>query len=195
MPTSDSEPSRLRPLPTAPYDGVPPPMTGEARSRRERRLACAAVEVVEVDEEGQPAIDLAGFSRLDAALQIGLLSRLVQRVGGRDHPPRRDRLRRAVDRIAAAADRRQSERGQSHRGQPDRGESGRGQDFTLSRCRLMLRQAPASRRLHWLVRAENGGIAAQPLVPAAFFACGAGPTAHLDYRLLTTECAREPVQS
>jgi hypothetical protein len=44
----------------------------------------------------------------------------------------------------------------------------------------MLRQAPGSRRLRWLVRAENGGTAAQPLVPAAFFACGAAANNHLE---------------
>jgi tRNA(Ile)-lysidine synthase len=150
------------------------------RSRREHDLAGAAVEAVEFDEAGQPAIDQAGFERLDAGLRTRLLSRLVQRVGGRDHPPRRDRLERAAERLAASA---------------GRGRSGRGQDFTLSRCRLMLRQAPAGRRLRWLVRAENGANPTQPLVPAAFFACGASATAHLGCQPLTTDCNREPVQS
>lgn len=138
---------------------------GEERSFRERRLAQAAVEAVEFDEAGRPAIDQAGFARLDGVLQARLLSRLVQRVGGRDHPPRRDPLERAVERLAHPA---------------ARGKSGRRQDFTLSQCRLMLRQAPASRRLRWLVQPESGGTAAQPLVPAAFFACGATANDHLE---------------
>ena len=54
-----------------------------------------------------------------------------------------------------------------------RGKSGKGQDFTLSACRLMLRQVPGSRRLRWIVRPENGRNGRQPLVPAEFFACGA----------------------
>jgi tRNA(Ile)-lysidine synthase len=138
---------------------------GEERSIRERQLACAAVAAIEFDDAGQPAIDHAGFGRLDRTLRARLLSRLVQRVGGRDHPPRRDRLERAAERLVAPA---------------GRGKSGRGQDFTLSQCRVMLRQAPASRRLRWLVRAESGATAAQPLVPAAFFACGAAANNHLE---------------
>ncbi|MGD9883082.1 MAG: tRNA lysidine(34) synthetase TilS [Reyranella sp.] len=177
IPTWKSEAPRLRPSPSAPYDGAPPPIAGEEsemlrsreageeRSFRERRLAQAAVEAVEFDEAGRPAIDQAGFARLDGVLQARLLSRLVQRVGGRDHPPRRDPLERAVERLAHPA---------------ARGKSGRRQDFTLSQCRLMLRQAPASRRLRWLVQPESGGTAAQPLVPAAFFACGATANDHLE---------------
>jgi tRNA(Ile)-lysidine synthase len=65
-----------------------------------------------------------------------------------------------------------------------RGRSGKSQDFTLSECRLMLRQAPACRRLRWIVRPENGRKSgrngSQPLVPAAFFACGAQGATHLD---------------
>ncbi|MFO1086090.1 MAG: tRNA lysidine(34) synthetase TilS [Reyranellaceae bacterium] len=165
IPTSESEASCLRPSPSAPYDGAPPPITGEGRTCRERHLARVAVDAVEFDEAGLPAIDRSNFEHLDRSLRARLLSRLVQRVGGRDHPPRRDRLERAAERLVQPA---------------GRGKSGRGQDFTLSQCRLMLRQAPASRHLRWLVRAENGEIATQPLVPAAFFACGAAATAHLD---------------
>ncbi|WP_395714925.1 tRNA lysidine(34) synthetase TilS [Reyranella sp.] len=142
-----------------------PSEAGEDRTSRERQLARAAVATVEFDEAGLPAIDQLAFDRLAVALRARLLSRLVQRVGGRDHPPRRDRLERAAERLIAPV---------------GRGKSGRGQDFTLSQCRLMLRQAPGSRRLRWLARAENGGIAAQPLVPAAFFACGAAANNHLE---------------
>ena len=70
-----------------------------------------------------------------------LLSRVVQSVGGGDYPPRRDRLERAAARLSQGA---------------MRGKSGKSQDFTLSGCRLMLRQVPGSRRLRWIVRAESG---------------------------------------
>ena len=66
----------------------------------------------------------------------------------------------------------------------ERGKSGKSQDFTLSECRLMLRQVPASRRLRWIVRHENGRRndkkGGQPLIPAAFFACGGLYPPHVD---------------
>ena len=61
-----------------------------------------------------------------------------------------------------------------------RGKSGKGQDFTLSACRLTLRQAPESRRLRWIVWPENGRNGRQPLVPAEFFACGGRAASHVD---------------
>jgi len=69
-----------------------------------------------------------------------------------------------------------------------RGKSGKSQDFTLSGCQLMLRQEPAretaKRRLRWIVRPESGRRnerkPGQPLVPAAFFACGAPGATHLE---------------
>ena len=140
---------------------------GEQRARREGQLARAAVEVLEVDDE--LGLDRASFGRLGAGAKAGLLSRAVQAVGGRDHPPRRERLERAVGRLCGAA---------------MRGKSGKSQDFTLSECRLMLRQVPASRRLRWIVRPENGKEidrkGGQPLVPAAFFACGGLLPPHVD---------------
>ncbi len=144
---------------------------GEERRRaaRELRLARAAVETLEFDLEGAAAIDRAGFGRLGTDLGARLLSRVVQAVGRRDHPPRRDRLDRATARLSHAI---------------GRGKSGNLQDFTLSGCRLMLRQAPAGRRLRWIVRPENGTTscrkAGQPLVPAAFFACGGPAAPHVD---------------
>jgi tRNA(Ile)-lysidine synthase len=135
------------------------------RAARERALARAAVDVLEIDPDGLPIIDRAGFAGLPPELQAGLLSRLVQALAGRDHPPRRDRLQRAVYRLSAST---------------DRGKSGNGQDFTLSACRLMLRQAAESRRLLWIVRPERGRNRGQPLVPAAFFACGGPAAAHLE---------------
>ena len=148
-------------------------LVGPARERstRELRLAQASVDTIEVDGEsgGDTALDKSAFGRLGAGLGAGLLSRLVQAVGGRDHPPRRDRLHRAVERLSGAV---------------ARGKSGKSQDFTLSECRLMLRQAPASQRLRWIIRHENGRRndrkEGQPLVPAAFFACGALLPPHVD---------------
>ena len=140
---------------------------GDRRARREGRLARASVEVLEID--GELGLDRASFGRLSASVKAGLLSRAVQAVGGRDHPPRRERLERAVGRLCEAA---------------MRGKSGKSQDFTLSECRLMLRQVPSSRRLRWIVRPENGKEndrkEGQPLVPAAFFACGGLLPPHVD---------------
>ena len=138
---------------------------GEERSVRERDLARAAVEVLDLEQENAAAIDRSAFARLGSDLQTALLSRVIRRVGGRDHPPRRDRLERAARRLAAPV---------------ARGKSGRTQDFTLSACRLVLRQAPESRRLRWIVRPEHGRNMGQPLIPAAFFACGAPAASHLE---------------
>jgi tRNA(Ile)-lysidine synthase len=157
------ERGRLR---TSGGDGpVPSTADGGERSARERKLARAAVETLEFEGEDMAAIDQAGFARLGRDLQMGLLSRVVQAMGGRDHPPRRDRLERAARRLCAPV---------------ARGKSGKGQDFTLSACRLMLRQVPNNRRLRWLVRPEHGRNMGQPLIPAAFFACGAAATSHLE---------------
>ena len=151
--------------------GRPAGLAGEAGSRaaREQRLARAAVETLEFDLEDAVTIDRTGFGRLGAELGASLLSRVVQSVGGRDHPPRRDRLARAAARLSQGI---------------ERGKSGNLQDFTLSECRLTLRQSPVSRRLRWIVRPENGTKcrkkAGQPLVPAAFFACGGPAAPHVD---------------
>ena len=146
-------------------------LVGEAgrRAARERRLARSAVEMFEFDLEDAIAIDRTVFGRLGADLGARLLSRVVQSVGSRDHPPRRDRLDRAAARLSQGL---------------GRGKSGNLQDFTLSECRLMLRQTPGGRRLRWIVRPENGTTnrrkAGQPLVPAAFFACGGPAAPHVD---------------
>jgi tRNA(Ile)-lysidine synthase len=143
--------------------------SGEGRRLREHSLAEAAIETVDFQPDGALAIDRSAFLRLGRGLQASLLSRVVQSVGGGDHPPRRDRLAQATLRLCAPV---------------ARGKSGRSQDFTLSGCRLQLRQHPEWRRLWWIVRQEHGRrdvkSGAQPLVPAAFFACGARPAYHLD---------------
>ena len=157
------ERARLRAaLPTA---TVAPAGAYHDRAAGERRLARAAVETLEFDQPGKVALDRTAFCRLGADLQERLLSRVVLAVGGRDHPPRRDRVGRAVGRLAASV---------------TRGRSGKRQDFTLSACRLALRQAPASRRLRWIVSPESGRNGHQPLVPAEFFACGGPVAPHLD---------------
>lgn len=145
------------------------PASAGERSVRERSLASAAVETLEFTAEDGTAIDRAAFLRLAPDRQAHLLSRVIQAVSGGDHPPRRDRLGQAVRRLSAPV---------------ARGKSGRHQDFTLSACRLLLRQAPQSRRLWWIVRPEHGRrdvkSGAQPLIPAAFFACGAPLASHLE---------------
>ncbi len=139
------------------------------RAGRERQLAAAALDVLAIGPDGAVALDQAAFRGLDPALQGRLLSRVVQAVSGGDHPPRRDRLARAVARLRAAG---------------ERGRSGRERDFTLAQCKLLLRLAPDRRRPLWIVRPERGRSdhrkVAQPLVPAAFFACGVPPASHLE---------------
>ena len=146
---------------------------GDLRTERERCLAGASVEALEFGPSALAdravAIDQESFSRLDSEQAIGLLSRLVRGVGGIGYPPRRERLERAVARLCAPA---------------ATGSSGRRGEFTLAACRLMLRrhtgERSGSRRMRWIVRPENGKNAGQPLIPAAFFACGAPTAPHLD---------------
>jgi tRNA(Ile)-lysidine synthase len=139
------------------------------RAARERRLAEDAVLVREVEPPDTVVIDQAAFACLDRPQATRLLARVVQAVGRRAYPPRRDRLDRAVARLSRTS---------------NRGKSGKGQDFTLSECRLMLRQESGRHRLRWIVTPENGrkdsDSVGPPLVPAAFFACGRQGTSHLE---------------
>ncbi|MBI2742273.1 MAG: tRNA lysidine(34) synthetase TilS [Rhodospirillales bacterium] len=145
------------------------PAADSDRPAREQRLAGASVEALEISPAGDVAIDRSAFVRLEHDLRARLLSRVVQAVGGGAHPPRRDRLERATGRLCETV---------------ARGKSGLAQDFTLSACRLLLRQVPQGRRLQWIVRPEHGRRdgrnGAQPLIPAAFFACGASLSTHLE---------------
>lgn len=163
----------------APHEDV-----SSVRTGRERAVAEAAVAAVELSGPRELAIDRGALAALDADLRGRLLSRVVQAVGGRDHPPRRDRLSRAAERLLP---------------RHERGKSGKAQDFTLSACRLMLRQGPPERRPRWIVRPENGTSHGkerqQPLIPAGFFACGAPGAPHLDSQPLPGSKSREPVQS
>jgi tRNA(Ile)-lysidine synthase len=138
---------------------------GAERSVRDGKLARAAVDMLAFDQAGTAALDRTGFVRLGRDLQARLLSRVIQAVGGRDYPPRRERLERAAGRLCAPL---------------ERGKSGKRQDFTLSGCKLMLRRVPDSRQLHWIVRPEHGRNMSQPLIPAAFFACGTAAASHLE---------------
>jgi tRNA(Ile)-lysidine synthase len=143
---------------------------GERRAGRESRLARAAVDTLEMDND--PAFDRAALGCLGEEVRARLLSRVVQAVGGRDYPPRRERLARAAGRLTEGV---------------EGGKSGKSRDFTLSECRLMLRQTMPGRRLRWIVRPENGKgnhrKEGQPLVPAAFFACGGPLPPHVDLNL------------
>ncbi|SEP05872.1 tRNA(Ile)-lysidine synthase [Rhodospirillales bacterium URHD0017] len=145
------------------------PAADTGRPGREQRLAAASVEALDVSPTGEVAVDRSAFLRLGRDQQARLLSRVVQAVGGGDHPPRRDRLDRAVGRLCGVV---------------ERGKSGIASDFTLSACRLLLRQVPQSRRLQWIVQPEHGRRdgrnGAQSLIPAAFFACGARLASHLE---------------
>jgi tRNA(Ile)-lysidine synthase len=141
-----------------------PPDADRVRTGREVQAARAAAALLEPREGGGVAIDRAAFVRLSPDTRARLLSRVVQALGGSDHPPRRDRLDRALLRMSAP---------------PNRGKSGRGEDFTLSGCQFALRQAPGSRQLEWIVRAENGRKGRQPLIPAVFFACDPAAATHV----------------
>lgn len=138
------------------------------RAVRDRSLAETALGVLEVGAEGV-ALDHLIVSVLRKEITERLLSRVIQAVGGLDYPPRQERLSRAAARLSLGE-------------RP--GKSGKSQDFTLSGCQLRLRRDPVTRRLRWIVRPESGRThdnkPVQPLVPAAFFACGASTAPHLD---------------
>lgn len=139
------------------------------RATQERLIAEIAVETLAIDPPDTVAFDQAVFAGLDRSRAARLLGRIVQAVGKRNYPPRRERLDHATARLFE---------------RPNRGKSGKSQDFTLSECRLALRQSPNDRRLRWIVKPENGrkslGKTGQPLFPAVFFACGTQGTTHLD---------------
>ena len=141
------------------------------RAAREREVAQAVLRLLEVRADGV-ALDQLVVSDLSKEIAGRLLGRIVQAVGGGVYPPRRERLERAAARLS-----------QDYGPDPDRGKSGKSRDFTLSGCQLMLRRDPATRRLRWIVRPETGRrnnkTPGQPLVPAAFFACGASAAPHL----------------
>jgi tRNA(Ile)-lysidine synthase len=152
-------------------DAATPPShaPGNERTRaiRDGQVAEAALDALEVTPEGV-VLDQFVVSALGPEIARRLLGRVIQAVAGRDYPPRRDRLERAAARLSQG---------------PGRGKSGKSQDFTLSGCRLMLRQETGTRRLRWIVRPESGRSHERkrdrPLVPAAFFACGAKTAPHV----------------
>ena len=62
---------------------------GVERAVRDGKLARPRWICWTFDPAGAVAIDRTGFARLGRDLQARLLSRVIQAVGGRDHPPRR----------------------------------------------------------------------------------------------------------
>jgi tRNA(Ile)-lysidine synthase len=152
-------------------DGGAAPEPTAGRAARDHEVAQAALRTLEVGPQGV-ALDQLVVSDLRKEITGRLLGRVVQAVAGGAYPPRRERLERAAARLSQG-------RGDGH----DRDKSGKSRDFTLSGCQLMLRRDPATRRLRWIVRPESGRrnnkTPGQPLVPAAFFACGAPTATHL----------------
>lgn len=136
---------------------------GGQRAAEEREVAEAAMALLDLGQDDAVAFDRAAFRSLSLGVQRRLVGRLVQALGGGDHPPRRDRLQRALARLCE---------------ETDRGKSGRAGDFTLSNCRFVIRRGENSRLL-WIVCPENGRKGGQPLFPAAFFACGSANATHL----------------
>jgi tRNA(Ile)-lysidine synthase len=134
------------------------------RAARELAAAEAAVALLEARDDGGVALDPDGLAELSTDLRQRLVSRLVQSIGGAGHPPRRERLDRAMARLS---------------GSRERGKSGRERDFTLAGCQFVLRQAVGSRQLVWIVRPESGRKDRQPLIPAVFFACDPAAATHL----------------
>lgn len=149
-------------------DGGPALAPAGGRAVRDQEVAQAALRTLEIGSQGV-ALDQLVVSDLSKEITGRLLGRVVQAMAGGAYPPRRESLERAVARLSRA------EGG---------GKSGKSRDFTLSGCQLMLRRDPDTRRLRWIVRPESGRrnnkTPGQPLVPAAFFACGASAATHLD---------------
>ena len=141
---------------------VPASRAGQ-RVAEEREVAEDAVALLDLSRDDVVAFDCVAFRSVSLGVQRRLIGRLVQALGGGDHPPRQDRLERALARL---------------KGEPDRGKSGRAGDFTLSNCRFVIRRGENGRLL-WIVCPENGRKGGQPLIPAAFFACGGGNATHL----------------
>ncbi|SJZ37807.1 tRNA(Ile)-lysidine synthase [Enhydrobacter aerosaccus] len=175
---SNSDPrferARLRQgAPQAPVD----PELATLRMERERRLAEIALDTLVLGPSAVVSVDQTAFSALERQEGVRLLGRVVQAVGGREYPTRRERLERAAMRLSEAVT----------GGRSGGGKSGKSQDFTLSRCRLALRRDPAELRLRWIVRPESGRndmqTTGKPLIPAVFFACGAQDRPHLDMKL------------
>lgn len=140
------------------------PDADRVRAGREAEAARAGATLLLSREDGSVAFDRTAFELLPLDTRARLMGRVVQALGGGHHPPRRDRIDRALARMSAV---------------PDRGKSGRGEDFTLSGCQFALRRAAGSRQLEWIVRPENGRKGRQPLIPAAFFACDPVAATHV----------------
>lgn len=141
-----------------------PPDADLVRADQEVQAARAGAALFQSREDRSVVIDRTALERLPFDIRVRLVSRVVQALGGSHHPPRRDRLDRALARMSGA---------------PNRGKSGRGADFTLSGCQFALRLAVGSRQLEWIVRPENGRKGRQPLIPAVYFACDPAAATHV----------------
>ena len=136
------------------------------RAARDGKLARAAVDMLAFDPAGTAAIDQ------------GRICAPGLRSAGEAAQPGHPGGRRAGLSAAPASVWSGRPAGFAHPW--TRGKSGKRQDFTLSGCKLMLRRVPDRRQLHWIVRPEHGRNMSQPLIPAAFFACGTPAASHLE---------------
>ncbi len=65
----------------------------------EKEVAEAAVALLDLGRDDAVAFDCVAFRSVSLGVQRRLIGRLVQALGGGDHPPRRDRLERALVRL------------------------------------------------------------------------------------------------
>lgn len=77
---------------------------GRARAALEEAVADAAASWVEVHAAGHALVDPAAFGSVPEEVGLRLLARLVQAVGGGDHPPREERVVALYDRLRGCAD-------------------------------------------------------------------------------------------
>lgn len=70
---------------------------GTLRAARETAIGDLAERIATVHAEGYAEIDRAGLVAADADIARGLVSVLIGAVGGRDYPPRRERMDRLME--------------------------------------------------------------------------------------------------
>lgn len=77
---------------------------GRARAALEEYVADAAARWVEVHAAGHALVDPMAFRSVPEEVGLRLLARLVQAVGGADHPPREERVCALYDRLRGCDD-------------------------------------------------------------------------------------------
>lgn len=97
---------------------------GAARAAAETAVAAAAVDLLQASDDGF-RLPAAGLTALPPDIGRRLISRMVQALGGGDHPPREERLERAMARLCSAT---------------VGGGGGRQADFTFAGCHFRLRR-------------------------------------------------------